>query len=123
MEVKDLITKLSNFEWYDAKIDKIISNPPGNEAAMNIAWVLNGKPKTFKLSFFKENWVKAHKICNTEVAGYPIKEWATLLTLSEFRELVISNPVEFSRHLPIYEWVRLLDKEIKCTPKKNSTPS
>lgn len=118
MEVKDLIKKLMRPQWFPQDIYTVVKNPYGIEGAMNIAWVLNGKPKKFKQSFFDTNWQEANDISESVVDGYKVKEWATLLTILEFSDFVERNPRVFARYMPIKDWVRALGKGEHVLPNR-----
>lgn len=110
MEVIDLVKKLKHSQWFEQDLDKVLTNPYGNEAAMNIAWVLNGKPKNFTPAFFNHNWHTAARIIQETVEHYPVREWATLLSIEEFSSLIQRNPSVFSKYLPMAKWNKIMCK-------------
>ena len=110
MTVDELLNKLQRPQWFKQDIYKIMRNPYGNEAAMNIAWLLNGKPKKITQDFFTHNWTAAVHMVEVEVEGYKLKEWVTLLSLPEFGELVQRNPEVFAKYLPLAQWKKLTSK-------------
>lgn len=115
MNVKDLCVKLSHTNWMPYHASKYISNWAGLEGQLNLAWVLSGRPTRITPAFFNTpHWTTAYKLGQAEFKGYPVREFATLLSQDEFLKMSMQYPQVIQRFVDLSDWQRAF-KQKKVT--------
>ncbi len=102
MQVKDLITKLSNPHWFKVPKDAddmpfIIK--PGTEGAFNLYWLMCKMPpvENFTEEFMQNTrplWAKAYTVSRLIVDGTELECTATILQPGELHSFLVKHGVE-----------------------------
>lgn len=109
MNVNEMCIKLANTSWLPRPTLSYLTNGNGNEAKLNVAWVLAGRPKLIGQAFFDDSktmavWYMAGEVIKQHVEGAAVSEYATLLSPAEFLKLVERHPEIFQQFMPISTW-------------------
>lgn len=109
MNINDLCKQLANTSWLPQPTLRYLSNAHGNEAKLNLAWVLAGRPAVIGQAFFDNSqtctaWYTAGEVIKQQVDGMPVGEYATLLSPADFLQLIERHPKVFRQFMPISTW-------------------
>jgi hypothetical protein len=126
-EFKPFLTKITSTQYWpthkpmDYTIDGAENGCPGTRigigllgknklAQFNLWYWACGKPTPARLHNLQAmtdavvQMVTAEKIGAIQVAGYPLREWASILTIDEFDNLIRSNPTQATARLRMGMW-------------------
>ena len=107
MLVKDLTDRLLKTSWLPRTANHYLTNPDGNEAALNLAWVLLGRPVSFPAINEPKViavWQMAQRISQVPVAEGIVADYLVLYTPDQFIKLVEQHPKIFTQFMPIEVW-------------------
>lgn len=109
MNVTELCRQLANTSWLPNPTQKYLNNSHGNEAKLNLAWVLAGRPDKIGQAFFDNSqtcaaWYMAGEVIKQRIEGIQVGEYATLLSPADFLALVERHPKVFRQFMPISTW-------------------
>lgn len=114
MNWQALFDKLSHTNWTPKHASKYISNWPGLEGQLNLAWILAGKPERIDKAFLHgEHWKKAYLLGALLVDNIPLREYATLFSEQEFYQFSKKHMALIGRHVPVKDWPQLFGMAVK----------
>lgn len=109
MDINELCRKLANTSWLPKPTNAYLTNSHGNEAKLNLAWALSGRPNSIGQAFFDDSrtmavWFLAGEVVKQNVEGALVSEHLTLLSPEDFLKLVERHPEIFRQFMPITTW-------------------
>ena len=103
-DIRKMCKNLGHWWWMEDCPYKWVRGSEGNEAALNIVWLLKGCPPRILQKHLDADMGKARTVVSDTVEGRTVEDCALLLKPKEFVALVERNPEAFSRFWSLSRW-------------------
>lgn len=114
MNFHALFLKLSKTNWTPHHASKYITNWPGLEGQLNLAWVLAGRPRKIDAAFLHSpDWRKAYLLGSQLIENIPVREYATLFDQQEFYNFTLPHMYVIEKYVPLKDWQRMFRTGVK----------